>query len=47
MTDICGNCKFINLRTQFVNGSYLCSWHHMTVEKDQRGCYLIQKNKVK
>ena len=46
MTDICGNCKYFDEHKQFVNGSYLCKYHHLTVNPYNYGCYKIQFSKV-
>ena len=44
MEDICKNCKYFDVNKRMINGSYICLFHNLTVNPNNMGCYMIQKN---
>ena len=44
--DICGNCKFFDKNTRYVNNSYGCRFHNFSTNPEDMGCYMIQYNNI-
>lgn len=40
----CKYCRYFNERKQYINGSYECTYHGMTTNPTNQGCYQIQFN---